>query len=197
MGILCTAAATDPVVTRIDDVQYASGEGPCPQAATTRHIVRVTGAQARALYPRFWAGQADFGMRSFLSAPLTVDDIHVGALNLYSRGDHGFDRLDEAALRIYVIAAESTLHAATRVATLQGTVDGYVKAMQTRAAIEQCKGILQLLLGVSEEKAFDLLTWQSQNTNVPVRQLCEQLLHDIAEQEWTDESTRTDSERSS
>lgn len=174
-----------------------AGRGPCPQAATTRHIVRVTGAQARALYPRFWAGQADFGMRSFLSAPLTVDDTHVGALNLYSRGDHGFDRLDEAALRIYVIAAESTLHAATRVATLQGTVDGYVKAMQTRAAIEQCKGILQLLLGVSEEKAFDLLTWQSQNTNVPVRQLCEQLLHDIAEQEWTDESTRTDSGRSS
>lgn len=185
-----TAGATDLVVTRIDDVQYASGEGPCLQAATTRHIVRVTGAQARSRYPRFWAGQAESGMRSFLSAPLTVDDTHVGVLNLYSRGEHGFDRLDEAALRIYVIAAESTLHAATRVATLQGTVDGYVKAMQTRAAIEQCKGISQVLLGVSEEKAFDLLRWRSQNTNVPVRHLCEQLLRDVAEQQWTDEAAK-------
>jgi len=185
-----TAAATDPIVTWIDDIQYADGEGPCLEAATTRDIVRVNSEQAQAKYPTFSARQAESGMRSFLSAPLTVDDTHVGALNLYSRDDHGFDRLDAAALRIYVIAAESALHATARVGTLQGTVDGYVKAMQTRAAIEQCKGIIQFALGVSEEKAFDLLKWRSQDSNVPVRELCEQLLRDVAGLEWADEAAK-------
>jgi transcriptional regulator with GAF, ATPase, and Fis domain len=185
-----TAAATDTIVTWIDDIQYACGEGPCLEAATTRDIVRVNSAQAQSRYPTFFARQAGSGMRSFLSAPLTVDDAHVGALNLYSRDDHGFDRLDAAALRIYVIAAESALHASTRVGVLQGTIDGYVKAMQTRAAIEQCKGIIQFALNVSEEKAFDLLKWRSQDNNVPVRTLCEQLLRDTAGIEWTDEAAK-------
>ncbi|MBM7413336.1 MULTISPECIES: GAF and ANTAR domain-containing protein [Nocardiaceae] len=185
-----TAAATDPMVTWIDDIQYASGEGPCLEAATTRDIVRVNSEQARSKYPTFFARQAESGMRSFLSAPLTVDGTHVGALNLYSHDDHGFDRLDAAALRIYVIAAESALQATARVGALQGTVDGYVKAMQTRAAIEQCKGIIQFALGVSEEKAFDLLKWRSQDSNVPVRALCEQLLRDSAGVVWTDEAER-------
>ena len=185
-----TAAATDPIVTWIDDIQYACGEGPCLEAATTRDIVRVDSEQARAKYPTFFTRQAESGMRSFLSAPLTVDDTHVGALNLYSRDDHGFDRLDAAALRIYVIVAESALHATTRVGVLQGTIDGYVKAMQTRAVIEQCKGIIQFALGVSEEKAFDLLKWRSQDNNVPVRALCEQLLRDVAGLEWADEAAK-------
>lgn len=185
-----TAAATDPIVTWIDDIQYACGEGPCLEAATTRDVVRVDSGQAQSKYPTFFTRQAESGMRSFLSAPLTVDSTHVGALNLYSRDDHGFDSLDAAALRIYVIAAESALHATARVGVLQGTIDGYVKAMQTRAAIEQCKGIIQVVLGVSEEKAFDLLRWRSQDSNVPVRALCEQLLRDVAGLDWADEAAR-------
>ncbi|WP_285189234.1 ANTAR domain-containing protein [Rhodococcus sp. MEB041] len=62
--------------------------------------------------------------------------------------------------------------------------------MQTRAAIEQYKGIIQFALGVSEEKAFDLLKWRSQDSNVPVRALCEQSLRDSAGVVWTDEAER-------
>jgi AmiR/NasT family two-component response regulator len=41
--------------------------------------------------------------------------------------------------------------------------------MQTRAPIEQAKGVLMAIHGVDADQAFDMLRRHSQDTNVPVR----------------------------
>ncbi|MGZ5377754.1 MAG: PAS and ANTAR domain-containing protein [Mycobacterium sp.] len=51
---------------------------------------------------------------------------------------------------------------------------------QHRAVIEQAKGILMYVYHVTAEVAFDLLIWRSQETNMKVRTLAEQVLIDIA-----------------
>lgn len=51
---------------------------------------------------------------------------------------------------------------------------------ENRAAIEQVKGMLMLVYRVDGDAAFELLRWRSQETNVKLRILAEQLLTDFA-----------------
>ena len=48
-----------------------------------------------------------------------------------------------------------------------------------RAVIEQAKGVLMYVYQVEADAAFDVLKWRSQETNVKLRALAEQLLGDI------------------
>jgi PAS domain S-box-containing protein len=51
---------------------------------------------------------------------------------------------------------------------------------ESRAAIEQGKGVLMAIYRVSAEQAFRVLQWRSQETNVKLRALAKQLLDDMA-----------------
>lgn len=50
---------------------------------------------------------------------------------------------------------------------------------ENRATIEQAKGMLMLAYGIDADAAFALLRWQSQEHNVKVRLLAQQLSHDF------------------
>jgi len=52
---------------------------------------------------------------------------------------------------------------------------------ENRATIEQAKGMLMLIYRVDADAAFELLRWRSQETNVKLRILAEQVLADFAE----------------
>ena len=53
-----------------------------------------------------------------------------------------------------------------------------------RAAIEQAKGVLMYIYRIDSAAAFDLLKWRSQETNVKLRVLAEQLLSDVRALEY-------------
>ncbi len=53
------------------------------------------------------------------------------------------------------------------------------KISENRAGIEQAKGMLMLVYGISEDAAFDLLKWLSQEANVKLRSLAEQVAEDL------------------
>ncbi|MFJ4657063.1 PAS and ANTAR domain-containing protein [Nocardia sp. NPDC088792] len=48
-----------------------------------------------------------------------------------------------------------------------------------RAVIEQAKGALRLVYGISADQAFRVLTWRSQETNTKLRALAEQLVEEL------------------
>jgi fructose-specific component phosphotransferase system IIB-like protein len=50
---------------------------------------------------------------------------------------------------------------------------------EARAAIEQAKGMLMLVYRITADTAFDLLRWRSQETNVKLRTLAEQVTADF------------------
>lgn len=51
----------------------------------------------------------------------------------------------------------------------------------SRAIIEQVKGILRLVYRIDADAAFELLKWRSQQTNVKLRALAERLMADIGQ----------------
>ncbi|MGW5151914.1 PAS and ANTAR domain-containing protein [Rhodococcus koreensis] len=57
------------------------------------------------------------------------------------------------------------------------SVDETVVALeQSRAAIEQAKGALMLVYGITADRAFDILTWRSQETNTRLRIIAERIV---------------------
>ena len=50
---------------------------------------------------------------------------------------------------------------------------------ENRAAINQAKGMLMMVYGIDDESAFELLKWRSQQTNVKLRALAEQVVADF------------------
>ncbi len=175
-----TIVVTDGCVRAVDRAQYDADEGPCLEAATTRTPVRVTSGVAAQRYSEFWTRNADTGMRSFLSTPVSVGDERYGALNLYSRSDHGFEHADADTSTICVTVVESLLAIARRADDAQRQVDGLRAALESRAVIDQCKGIVMVVLDITDDQAFALIRWRSQETNTPVRLLCRQILADLS-----------------
>ncbi len=53
------------------------------------------------------------------------------------------------------------------------------KISENRAGIEQAKGMLMLVYGIDESAAFDLLRWLSQEANIKLRPLAEQIAEDF------------------
>jgi hypothetical protein len=52
---------------------------------------------------------------------------------------------------------------------------------ENRATIEQAKGMLMLIYRITDESAFELLKWRSQETNVKLRVLAEQVITDFGD----------------
>ncbi|MCZ4618316.1 GAF domain-containing protein [Rhodococcus qingshengii] len=73
-----TVACTDERALDVDVDQYRANEGPCLEAARTRQVVRVRIDDAALRWPEFAKNVAEIGVASYLSAPLTIDDDHVG-----------------------------------------------------------------------------------------------------------------------
>lgn len=47
---------------------------------------------------------------------------------------------------------------------------------ESRAVIEQAKGVLMVAYGISADRAFDLLVWRSQETNIKLREIATSFL---------------------
>lgn len=183
-----TICSTVEGVLDVDAAQYETGEGPCLEAIATQSLVVANGTTPTDRWPTFTRRAAGSGYQSFLSAPLAIDSDYYGALNLYSRQPDAFSTVDAAAMRIYVSVAVTALSAARRAAAAQAQVQRLLGAMNFRAGIEQAKGIVMVMLNVTDEKAFDLIKWRSQETNTAVRVLCRQLLADVAANPLLDQS---------
>ncbi|MDF3313828.1 ANTAR domain-containing protein, partial [Rhodococcus sp. T2V] len=75
---------------------------------------------------------------------------------------------------------------------VKDSVDETVAALeQSRAVIEQAKGALMLVYGLPADRAFDILTWRSQETNTRLRAIAEQIVAGFGDLESDTTALRT------
>jgi GAF domain-containing protein len=175
-GTFHTPAETDPVASRLDALQYETGEGPCVDAARPSGPghVRCEDIAAEPAWPTFGPVAAEHGVRSVLAIALLpeVSAYHYsGALNLYSGQLGGLDRgaYDVALL----LAAYASLAIADTAAVSRSelTAAQLRRAIESRDVIGQAKGILMQRRGISADEAFDLLRRFSQDLNVKLAEV--------------------------
>ncbi|CAM4271992.1 GAF and ANTAR domain-containing protein [Kibdelosporangium persicum] len=172
-----TAAYTDPRARQLDQAQYDIGDGPCLRAARTGAIIRLSVGTASEMWPDFVAVAKRLEVGSYLAAPLHVDDNLAGAINLFGFGDHGFAEVDEKLLGLYTTVVTFALRTTRRYHNVRKLAVQFETAMQSRAVIEQAKGILMAIHKVSEAEAIARLIDQSQRTNVKLRIVAADFVH--------------------
>jgi GAF domain-containing protein len=166
-----TGAATTRQAADVDLAQYRAGEGPCLQAVRSGQVLSATSAEIRDRWPVFAEVAAELDVAGCLSAPLSIDDDHVGSLNLYSVWPHGFQELDVSLLGLYATALQAALGGARRLLRARDQAVQLREALASRAVIEQAKGVLMAVHRITADEAFALLVTRSQQQNVKLREV--------------------------
>ncbi|MEV7989865.1 GAF and ANTAR domain-containing protein [Micromonospora sp. NPDC085948] len=171
-----TAAFTGDLALVLDEKQYERGYGPCLQAAesTSSLIVPDTGSEQR--WPGWAHAAAEAGAHSSLSVGLPVHEHVTGALNIYATAPEAFD--DDAITIAQTFAGFAAVALANaHLYETQATLAGHMqKAMESRAVIEQAKGILMGERRCTPEEAFAVLSKLSQDTNRKLRDVASALV---------------------
>ncbi|GAB1510893.1 GAF and ANTAR domain-containing protein [Actinophytocola sp. KF-1] len=168
-GERTTTAATDPVVTRLDGLQYELDDGPCLTAWARRAAVRVDDLTRDDRWPRWAAAAAATGMRAVLSAPLVAGDTALGALKVYARRPGTYGERDEHLLTMFAA------HAAVLLAHIRTHEDAgrvstrLAAALRARDLVNIAKGVLMVREGVDEQAAFLLLAKTAADEGKPLR----------------------------
>ncbi|GAA1841352.1 GAF and ANTAR domain-containing protein [Microlunatus capsulatus] len=168
-GRIETVAATDPVVERIDAVQYGLREGPCVDAVRSRRQSWSNHLGQDVRWPRFGPQAEVLGVRSQMGVALFDEPDVVGVLNLYSSRAGAFDDQTPAVAAIFATHAAHALGRTLR-------LDQLNEALASRRAIGIAIGLLMERYQLNEQRAFEFLVRTSQTGNVKLRDLAEQLL---------------------
>jgi GAF domain-containing protein len=171
-----TVATTGELATRCDEAQYGLGHGPCMDAGSGGVTLHVRDFSQEDRWPDYAPVALEAGARSSLSVPFPIQQHAMAALNLYSRevdafSDDDIERAHEIARLAAVAVTNAVLYesAADLAAQLQ-------EAMQSRAVIEQAKGVLMATSQCTADQAFDMLVKASQRENRKLRDVAAQIV---------------------
>ena len=169
-GRLTTVAASDQTILDMDSEQYATGEGPCVDAANAGLCFQTESLDAEARWPAFTPKAQALGINSILSSPLLAQDRPVGALNIYSRTNTAFGANEQELAGVFARQASNILTAARADVSddqLAGRIQG---ALRTREIIAEAQGIIMEREDIGDKEAFDVMRRSSRSSGKPLRQ---------------------------
>ncbi|TQJ24676.1 GAF domain-containing protein [Micromonospora sp. A202] len=175
-----TAAFSGEMALRLDELQYEYEQGPCLEAAKEAAVVSVPDMSEEVRWPQ-WAAQAvEGGALSSLSIGFPIQETVLGALNIYGVKPGAFD--DDAVTLAqtfagYAAVALANAHLYDTTATLAAQMQS---AMQSRAVIEQAKGIIMGERRCTPDEAFAVLAKVSQDSNRKLRDVAAALVERAA-----------------
>lgn len=179
-GTASTVATTGPLAVSLDERQYDRGHGPCLDSIAGGEPIHIARMGDERRWPKWAADAVAQGAGSSLSIPVPLQREVSSALNIYSRTEQAFD---DASIAVAVTFAA---YAGVALANMhlyrdQGRVAEQLQtAMQSRAVIEQAKGILMGQRGCSAQVAFDALVRRSQNENRKLRDVAQSLVDAVS-----------------
>ncbi|GAA1724043.1 GAF and ANTAR domain-containing protein [Aeromicrobium alkaliterrae] len=171
-----TMLATNDAVERSHDLQRKLDEGPCLDAIEGDPVYVSGDVEADGRWPRWGAEVAPLGLRSVISVRLASQNRRYGSLNLYSHRTHAWEDGDVDVARVFA------RHASVAVATSHQE-DGLKVAADTRNLIGQAQGILMERFDIDADRAFAVLSRVSQQRNIKLRSLAEDLVANRADAE--------------
>jgi hypothetical protein len=170
-----TAAASDDVARRIDELEQELDEGPCLDALDDdepdQHICAdlSEGSQWPELASRISGSTSVRGMAGFR---IRQDGQKVGALNVFSDtpGALSGHSLDQAImLTAFASVAMAALERGEEATTLR-------RGLESNREIGKAIGLLMAVHGIDDDRAFQMLAKVSQEMNVKVAEVASQVI---------------------
>ena len=171
-----TAAHDGQMSLDADELQYERDYGPCVDAGRSGQVFLIDDMRTETRWPDYARHASEKGVGSSLSVPLPFQAASIGALNNYSSRPYAFSDEDvalgeEVASWVAFAAAN-----ASAVASASDEAAHMRAAMETRASIEQAKGILMERYKITADPAFTLLSRASQHTGAKLRDVADELV---------------------
>jgi GAF domain-containing protein len=167
-GSLETKAATDDLLGPVDQHQLEAREGPCYYAARDQVYVVSTNLAADDRFPRYAPVAVAAGIRAQAGLRLFSGAKAQGALDLYSTNVGAFADLETLG-ELFTSQAGTAIGYAIE-------IDNLNEALQTRTMIGQAVGIVMERYHLTDERAFAFLTRLSQNRNVKLRLVAQEII---------------------
>lgn len=177
-GAPSVPAASDDWAVALDRLQFSEQEGPCLDCLREGSVMRVRDLPADSRFPSYGPKAGELGAHSTLSLPLAADGRTVGALNLYSREPDAFGTDELAIGELLAAHASLAVSAATAYYSSVELADQMRQALESRAVIEQAKGVVMASAGCGAEEAFAVLVERSQRANVKLREVAQTVVDD-------------------
>jgi GAF domain-containing protein len=171
-----TVASSGDLALELDEEQYRLSSGPCLTAAATGQTAELVDTRTAVEWADFAAVAAAAGCGSVLSFPLPVREKVAGALNVYAR------QFTVADPRTHDLVARFADYAVVPVSNMYlyesavERADHLAAALDSRAVIDQAKGVLMERFKLTPDQAFQALTRVSMETNTKVRDIAEQFV---------------------
>ena len=164
-----SVAFTGVLASALDERQYEKGFGPCMDAAQTGKTIVIEDTSISDAYPEFVVECTRLGVTNTLAVGTPVPQRSVGAINVYGVDAKPFDMEAVAfveSLAGYVAVALANAALFDRTSALAKQMQ---QAMESRAVIEQAKGVIMARDVCSPDDAFETLTNLSQSQNRKLR----------------------------
>jgi hypothetical protein len=163
-----TLSATDELARRVDEIQYAHGEGPCLDASVGDSVVLSSDLAVDERWPVFGPDCVrGTGVRSMLSVRLALGGPDRAAVNFYSRGVDAFTDFDVHVASVIAPFAALTVEQSLRARDSENLHAALTSSRQIGTAI----GIIMARRLVTSSQAFELLRQASQNLNRKLRDI--------------------------
>ncbi len=175
-GSARTVAFTGQLASDLDERQYERGYGPCLASVDGGEPILINDLVADRRWPAWAADAAQRGAGSSLSIPVPVQREVMAALNIYGKAPDAFDADSVEVARTFGAYAGVALANMHLYEAQAQVAEQLQTAMQSRAVIEQAKGILMAERRCDAGQAFDILVRLSQDTNRKLRDVAQALV---------------------
>lgn len=186
-GGIRTVGNTTHLVKEIDEIQYATGQGPClsaikePGPRGMAATYEIPSMAEDTDWPEFSARARERGLASLLAFGLLSGGRTLGSLNLYATSPHAFQAPDRTIGAIFAAHAAVALANAQTLERARARVDELLEGYAHREVIGQAKGILMERERCSEDEAFDILRKASQRLHKKLREVAKDVIDSSGE----------------
>jgi GAF domain-containing protein len=175
---VASVAFAGSLAAQLDERQYEAGFGPCVDAALSGTTIAIEDTADSPTYPDFARLARRHGITHTLSTGLPVQRRTIGALNIYGTGEGAFDDTTRELATAFASYAAVALANADLYASTAHLAANLQRALDSRAVIDQAKGILMRDHRISPDAAFDLLVERSSSGNRKLRDIAQDIVDD-------------------
>jgi hypothetical protein len=167
-------ASTSRLAQAVDGAQLAAEDGPGPTAFSSRSVVTSPDLRTDERWPQLVRFLPDDQV-SVVVAPVEVRKKPVGTLHAYRTGGQLEPRVEEAA-EVLAATLGAVFHELELKAELHKLGEDMRHALDSRATIEQAKGIVMAQRGCGPEEAFAYLADLSSDRERKLREVAREIV---------------------
>lgn len=178
-GALRFMAASNESGKALELFQLQASEGPCLDCYLTKQpVINADLAHAEKQWPQFAPRATAAGFESVHAFPMRLRSEVIGALNIFGNAATKFDDADSRLVQALADVATIAILQERSVSRAEVLAEQLQGALNSRITIEQAKGALAQMEGISVDAAFTLLRESARSSRRRLSDVAAEVLRD-------------------